>query len=236
MYTRLTAPESAQLLTGKLRACEPFLHLRYGDGAIECMAGHPGGTRDGEKYTPALAAALKTAWDAAIGPNVYIGDWLSASFDDRSRHAMYEAQYAALVGNPAARQWIHFEALLLMRESAELIEFYHALKMDRRKKLIMGPMPGAAKMLGAQHLATPMTHDLHAYFLNGAPRLWDQDFEVLLYGAGMAGQVQVVECWKRHPERTYINLGSGLDPLFRGKTRQQQIDTRRARLIFKGLM
>lgn len=236
MYTQLTAAASAQLLTAKLKAGEPFLHLRYGDGALECMAGHPGGTRDGERYTPELARALREAWDCAVGPNVFVGDWLSASFDESSAHAVYNDQYERLVGDSSLRSWIHFEALLLMPETQALMRFYRTLKDDRRKKLVMGPMLGVAKMLGAKYLATPMRPDLHAYFVNGAPRLWDRDFDVLIYGAGMAAQPHVVECWRRHPERTYINLGSGLDPLFRGQTRQQQIPVRRARLIFKGLM
>jgi hypothetical protein len=236
MYAKLGATASLELLSSMLRDRAPFLFLRYGDGALECMAGHPGGTRDGEKYTPELALALLKAWVEAQGSNVFVGDWLSASFDARTRHTAYESEYMKLVGDPELRRWVHFETLLLMRESPQLLEFYRLLKRDRRKKLVMGPSRGAAKMLGAAYLETPMRPDLHAYFMNGAPRLWDQDFEILLYGAGMAAHPQVVDCWKRFPERTYINLGSALDPLFRGNTRQQQIPVSKARVLFKALL
>jgi hypothetical protein len=236
MYTQLTPRASAALFTGMLEERKPFLHLRYGDGAMECMNGHAGGTCDGEVYSDDLAIALQDAWNTAHGPNVYIGDWLSASFTDRTFHTAYGEDYCHLVGDPSTRNWVHFEALLLQHESTELLGFYRALKQDRRKKLYLGPMPAGAKMLNAEHQMTPMVSRLHAHFLDGAPKLWNLDFDVLIYGAGMAAQPQVVECWKRYPERTYINLGSALDPLFRGKTRQQQIDPWRARSIFRELM
>src|SRR6185437_9523310 len=162
-YTSLSADESAEVLTRKIRRQEPFFFVRYGDGAIECISGKQGMTCDREQYSPQLAAELNLAWKALMKGSrthsVYVGDWLSASFDATSEHARYAEEYASLVseGSP---EFLHFEALLLMRESEPLLDFYRAVKSDPRRKVFMGPREcaGAAKMLGARHVVTPMAH------------------------------------------------------------------------------
>lgn len=245
-YTDLSADQSASLLTSMLVAREPFFFVRYGDGALECMAGRSGMTCDKEQYSLTLGAQLLMAWESLMSatmrpgqtPQVYVGDWLSASFDRASEHARYAQHYAELVAD-AKPEFVHFEALLLMRESPQLVNFYRTVKEDSRKKLYMGPAEnaGAAKMLGAEHLVTPM-QNLYGHVDRLAADLVDiRDFEVLLYGAGMAGNIPAVKCWEANPERTYINLGSALDPLFgRGKSRRQQIPVERAKKLFKELL
>lgn len=238
-YATRSADESAAFLAGKLRAQEPFFFVRYGDGALECMMHHRGMTCDREFYTEKLAAELWTAWQVlSRGQNVFVGDWLSASFDAGSLHARYEWDYAKLLGKWKP-EFLHFEALLLMRESAELVDFYRAVKEDPRKKLYMGPVEcrGAAAMLGAEHLVTPM-HDLLGHVDRLTKELEQREFDVLLYGAGMAGNIPAVRNWWKHQQhRTYINLGSAMDVLFmRHKTRRQQISPERARVLFKELL
>ncbi|HXI88461.1 MAG TPA: hypothetical protein VNH18_14715 [Bryobacteraceae bacterium] len=236
--TSLDADESARVLTDKIFRQEPFFFVRYGDGALECINGHSGCTVDREFYSKELGIELFAAWQHLMhGQHIYVGDWLSASFDAGSRYARYETQYAQLIGK-ASPAWLHFEALLLMRESDALVDFYRAIKADERRKLYMGPEgnAGAARMLGATHLITPMQglfEECESLFLKLADFY---EFDVLLYGAGMAGHIPVVKCWQRFPERTYINLGSALDPLFRGRSRRQQITPERARILFKDLL
>ena len=235
-----SADESATILAAKLRAREPFFFVLFGDGAIECMSHRKGMTCDREPYTEALGAELLVAWlmlKCRSGGRVLVGDWQSASFDGSSEHARYAEEYALMLEGWQP-EMLHFESLLLMRESAALVDFYRAVKEDPRKKLYMGPVEcgGAAKMLGAEHLPTPM-HDLFGHVGRLTRELERKPFDVLLYGAGMAGNIPAVRSWVAHPERTYINLGSGIDPLFFGrKTRRQQISPERARVLFKELL
>lgn len=244
-YTSLTADQSASVLTSMLIAKEPFFFARFGDGFLECVSGKKGQTCDREQYSEELGGRLLIAWFALMAaatnpgasPQVYIGDWLSASFDSSSEHARYAEQYSQLIGH-AKPIFLHFEALLLMRESQDLVNFYRAVKRDPRKKLYMGPAEnaGAANMLGCEHLVTPMS-SLFGHVDRLTTDLIDiRDFDVLLYGAGMAGNIPVVRCWEAHPERTYINLGSALDPLGRGKSRWQQIAVDRAKRMFRELV
>jgi hypothetical protein len=237
MHTSLTADQSAWLLTGRIRERLPFFFLRYGDGAMECMRGDSGQTCDGEGYSPTLGLALLRVWESVKhGENVYLGDWLSATFDDSKPDTRYATLYRALVGS-VPRNWLHFEALLLMRESAPLVDFYRAVQDDPRRKLYMGPAThaGAALMLRAEFLDVPMGGLFHWADALGE-YLAQNDFEILLYGAGMAGNIPVARCWERFPERTYIHLGSALDPLFDRRTRRQQIQPARARYMFRHLL
>lgn len=229
------ADDSARILTEKLQRREPFFYIRYGDGLIECIHGLGSQTCDGEVYSKPLGADLKAAWDAIVGaPNVFIGDWQTASFDATSEHARYRDLYSKMLGSH--RALLHFEALLLMRESQALVDFYKAVKADPRKKVLLGPerQAAAAKLLGCQHIMTPM-RNLYAQIRSVEQQLAEADFEVLLYGAGMAGNIPVVNTWKRHPERTYIHLGSALDPLCGVKSRRQQLSTAQIVRMFNGI-
>lgn len=234
----LTADESAVILTTKVRAGLPFFFVRYGDGALECLAGRDSMTRDGERYSLPLGDQLADCWRALMQrPElVYVGDWQAASFDEKTEHSRYPEQYEAMFegANPTR---IHFEALLLMRNSPELVGFYRAVKQDTRRKLFMGPAwnAGAAKMLGADFLETP-THDLLSHADRLLAELRERPFDVLLYGAGMAGNIPAIRCWELHPERTFINLGSAMDCLFHHRTRNQQLSTAEARQMFKELL
>lgn len=235
MNATLGADDTASFIAAKLRAQEPFSYWRFGDGFIELAIGRTGGTCDGERYAPELRNQLVDCWNALLegGGTVYFGDWLSASFNSARDPARYQREYEHLLSGRVP-QWLHFEALLLMRESEALIDFYRAVRQDPRRKLFMGPVDNAcaAAMLGADHLETPM-RDLIQHTEALTAQLLAAEFDVLLFGAGMAGNIPAVKCWEQHPERTYLHLGSALDPLGRGRSRKQQITPARAQVLFQ---
>ena len=216
IHTLLGIDESAAFLTAKFESREPFLFLRYGDGALECINGLGRGvTADGERYSPELAAKMVQAWYKATGaPGTHVGDWLSASFGS-NRSTEYRAEYARLIGDRKL-DFLHFEALLLTRTSRELHDFYAAVKADTRRKVYLGPHAHAqaARMLGCEHVITPMK-DLLACVDSIYEKLANDPFgfDVLLWAAGMAGTIPVVRLREKFPQRTYINLGSAMDPL-----------------------
>ena len=234
----LSADQSAAFLAEKVRRAEPFFFVRYGDGALECIYRQRGMTCDREEYSKPLGEALLNSWCALMmdPERVYVGDWLSASFDAASEGSRYADLYSALMGEDRPN-FLHFEALLLMRESAALVDFYRVVKADSRRKLFMGPAgnAGAARLLGAEFLEVPM-RGLFTCADALSEELIGREFDVLLYGAGMAGNVCAVRCWEKFPDRTYVNLGSAMDPLFRGRTRRQQLSRDRARLLFRELL
>jgi|GEM_PF-2541641 len=264
-YARLSIDESAGYLTSRLRSRNPFLFVRYGDGALECInrkgIGH---TADGEQYSPELARGMQEAWDRLFAwrpdgsggdaeldywekeqGRIFVGDWLSASFG-ANRSTEYRAEYARLIGG-ARLNFLHFEALLLTRESCELLDFYRAVKADTRRKVYIGPKEhaAAARMLGCEHVVTPMK-DLLASVDSIYEKLANDPFgfDILLWAAGMAGTIPVVKLWEKFPGRTYINLGSAMDPLnpplldgkTRAYTRSGQLTKARALEFFRELL
>lgn len=232
-----SADKSAAIMADHLRNQEPFAYLRYGDGALESIYGGSAGygTCDGEPYAPWLAPKLLKAWtEFASAPGVYVGDWGTASFDGPMTHT---GPWSMLMFGERPR-FLHFEALLLMRESEALVDFYRAVREDPRRKLYMGPErnSGVGEMLNADHLYTPMQDLDQGWVGYTAHVLKESKFDVLLFGAGMAGVLPVVECWKQFPDRTYIHLGSAMDILFRGRSRRQQIPVERARRMFSEML
>lgn len=252
--TRFSADESADILTESLQRKSPFIYVRFGDGALECIFGKVGRTCDGEVYTDNLGAELKRVWSLLFTkPHVYVGDWFSASFDPQSMDGLYKQEYLNLIGSALNQvehrldgslrptyspNWIHFESLLFMRDSTSLIEFYYTVRNDSRKKLLMGPKAwaGAATILKCEFLEIPLSPNLFRSVNDIKLALNGLDFDVLLYGAGMAGNIPVIDLWNSHPERTYINLGSALDPIYRGQTRKQQIPHKRAVEMFESIV
>lgn len=235
-----TADESAVILTDYLKRREPFFFIRYGDGALECIYDpSKRHTCDGELYSKELSEALLDAWVTLQGSDhaVFAGDWQSATFGSGSGDNRERDRWLALTGESPFR-FIHFEALLLMRRSAVLVEFYRTVKTDRRRKVYMGPAKNAAaaRFLNAYHLVTPMVPDLITRVDELLAGLDSFGFEVLLYGAGMAGNVVAVKAFERYPDRTYISLGSALDPLFSEKSRAQQLPKAMLRGMFRGIL
>lgn len=241
-----TADESAAILADHLRRKEPFFYVRYGDGAIECIydearpAPH---TCDGEVYTKTLAEALLSAWTRLeTSPHkVFAGDWQSASFVELGRRNNREKDRWTALTLHAPFEFIHFEALLLMRESRVLVDFYRAVRDDRRRKVYMGPHPQAAQFLRAQWVRTPMVTDLIRQRDEYVLTLQSLNPDVVLYGAGMAGNVIAVDYWDRRlaagmENTTCISLGSAFDPLFGKKSRSQQLPAATLRRMFRGML
>lgn len=238
--TPYSADTSAIILAERVRLQVPTLFIRFGDGAVECILGNHNPktpyTCDGEYYTPELGSALaETIATLHMHPqSVMLGDWRTAeSPGSKPRHI--DAWETLLTPNLWAL--LHFEALLLMRVSDALLKFYRQVRQDRRRKIFIGPADnaGAAKMMHADHLIVP-DRDLFQHVKWIKSRLDYIDPQLVLWGAGMAGNIPVVEHWAEHPDRTYIALGSAMDPLFRGRSRSNQIRQDQAAKLFKELL
>lgn len=235
-----SADASAAILAQRIRLQIATLFIRFGDGAVECILGNHNPktphTCDGEYYSSelglALVETLKTLWKCP--EPVCMGDWRTA--DSRGSRPNHVAAWETLI---APDKWalLHFEALLLMRQSEALVDFYRAVRADKRRKLFIGPASndGAARMLQADHLIVP-DRDLFQHVASIKSRMDCIDPQLVLYGAGMAGNIPVVEHWAEHPDRTYIALGSAMDPLFRGRSRSNQIRQDQAQKLFRDLL
>lgn len=233
--------KSVAMLTADIKAKLPFYFIKLGDAACELILRKlrgVHGTCDGELYTDDLAHKLLGAWlDLRTSRGLYVGDWRTASFSGPNDPSRYDNEYTLLMSGVRGTM-LHFESLLLMRDTPELLAFYRAVRNDNRRKLLLGPAEwfDLAKLLKCKFLIVPMMPNLIDIAPQIAAELKRMNFDVLLYGAGMAGHVAVIDCWKEHPGRTYVNLGSALDPATpRGRTRKQQLRPFDARMFLDRL-
>ena len=238
-----SADASAVILTERIRSQQPTFFARFGDGFVECVNGATNPkfnhTCDGEYYSFELGEALLVALDtlnhADAPESVLWGDWRTA--ESPGSRPQRTKEWEDLI-EPIRRTLLHFEALLLMRMSQPLVDFYRAVRADTRRKLFIGPAAnaGAARMLHTDHLIVPDS-DLLAVTPGILQRMDMLDPQVVLFGAGMAGNIPVVKHWNEHQDRTYIALGSAFDPLFgRGRTRSNQIRRDQAMALFQEML
>ncbi len=219
-----SADASADLLGMMLESQEKGLfYVRIGDGAIELLQGHAGQTCDGESYHHGLAVAVADSIGALKqAPAVFWGDWRGAVGGSRPK---YCAQWEALV-DVNKRMLLHYEALLLMRESRRLVEFYKRARNDKRRKVWVGlgsNSAGAMKMLDCGAAVSLGMGGQFEYIDGIVEQLERLRPEVIHFGGGMAGLVAVVRYWREHPDTACIHLGSALDPLFTGASRGGQL-------------
>lgn len=245
-----SADESVKFLTNKLRNREPFVFTKFGDGDLYWMSGNPVPIAGGETFRPGIDAELRQSARTLAGlPHVYFGDQMtcgSGPYMEREQDLYVRLPYDCdnppfptsghvIVVTPA--RWLHFECLLIHRLSPELLEFYRVLKERREGTLLVsGSHLRLAQMLFAERYCTVDHANAHGEW---EPILDIMDlfkWHTLLLSAGRASKMIAAALALKFPDRTIIELGSALDPLFVGRTRSEQVRPEDAREYFKELL
>lgn len=232
-----TADESAALLAALLLSREAVLFTKYGDAEIRWSLQFGDQQAEGECGTPKLGAALLDAWRVfGKHPHTFMGDWQTASFgvgDETQYPEQWGRMLCALEREPV---WMHYESLLLMRLTPELRDFYRVIATASRNKILIAPkrLAGAANLLRAEHHQIPLQGACSIYE-DVVASLRRADWDVLLFCAGRAAKLIMADLCQEFPERTYIDLGSALDPLFGFQTRSGQVSTGEAWQYFAEL-
>jgi hypothetical protein len=234
----LDADKSAYMLREAVIHHEPFFFARVGDGAIECLKNvRPAGAKtcDGEVYTDELREKLRCAIDTLkSSERVMWGDWRIADIGSEPK---YVDEWVRLI-QPDERALLSPEALLLNRQTEALRSFYSAIRNDGRNKLYVGPARNAegARMMGSEHFIVPEP-DMQRFLGHVEDELVALDYDILLFGAGLAGLCAAVAAFRAHPLRTYIHIGSALDPIgLKPNTRSGQLSPFKARKLLNGLL
>lgn len=255
--------ESTSFLTNKLKNKEPFVFVKFGDGDLYWMAQNPVAIAGGETYRPGIDEELRKAADTLRRlPYVYFGDQLTCASGPylESEQTVFIKQSLEKNGIPFQleefagehvsmqtivpdERWLHFECLLLHRKSAELLEFYRAVKLDGRLKAFIGnwKLTASGIMLNANSSLHSVVHENNAHAekhrIASLVRFYTEAYwDILLLSAGRASKLIAAALAPQFPNRTIIELGSALDPLFIGRTRGEQLDPEVAREFFKDLL
>jgi hypothetical protein len=231
-----SADQSAKILSAKLLAGETFQYVRLGDADVPWMLNRNRGsvTCDGEPWRPGLAADLMGAWRSLChSPAFLCGDLLT--MEDPAAPDV-QCDFLELCHPYPDLQMLHSEALLIHRLSPALRDFYRTLRNVSRRKVFVGPvrLEAAAEFLGADFIAIHSTHahesgemDQTLSMLEGRP------VDIAIVVGGRASKL--LAGWLAVREKTVVELGSALDPLFYGRTRSAQIDPGEARAYFAGM-
>lgn len=233
--------ESCDIMRQHIEDRIPFIFDKVGDGQIESMYGQWAiGRRscDGEVYQPGMFTALWRSWFAlyfaAQRRPVFLGHWHTAGSFGRNNEQFHAEEYGEMLAGAQFR-YLHYEALLIHRSSPALLNLYMAMKLDpRRKAFVTGNLAKAADALRADLVEAPKPEDSADYQPARdalSERLMDYDFVILACG-GLAKLI-LGRMLERGWTGTAINIGSGLDPLYRGKTRSEQIGAGQARADFR---
>lgn len=212
-----------------------FVFTKWGDAEIEWLFGIGGGAAEREVRTPEKANLMMEAWLRFCStPNLWIGDWRQASFGPGG--VQYAAEYARMLSwLQTTTFFVHYETFLMMDTHDELRELYRAIRIDRRRKMLVAPQPlmAATDFLGAEIFHEAAWSDGCDFAVASAMAIIERvpDFKVGLFAAGRASKIMMSLIAKARPDATLIDLGSGLDPLFIGRTRSQQISAEHARLL-----
>lgn len=235
-----SADESAVILTNKLKAHEPFVFTKFGDGDLYWMSETPVPIAGGETYRPGIAAELRqAARTLARLPHVYFGDQMTCGSGPYLQGEQYwYIKWAQ--GEPLPikdSRWLHFECLLIHRLSPELLEFYRVLKERSSHTVFCGGshLRMAMMLLGTAYCSTDV-NNAHCNYAETINILTTPPWDILLLSAGRASKMIAAALASKFSDRTIIELGSALDPLFVGRTRSEQVEPGEAREFFRGLL
>lgn len=109
-------------LISKLQKGEPFKFSRWGDGEWGCMAGWQGENRDGNKYTPELADALK--YILLSSPDYYMGIQYGVLYNPILRDDVFKWMF----DTKYRLNWVNGDILHQASEFGYLGEFVDVLK------------------------------------------------------------------------------------------------------------
>jgi hypothetical protein len=232
-----SADQSAKILTEKLMNRERFIYVRLGDVDVPWMVGRSGidQTCDGEPYRFGIGGDLMVAWHILCRSPFFLCGDLGTMEDPAAIEVQMD--FGSLC---APYPWLHFlhsEALLIHRLTESLRGFYRTMRNHDRPKVLIGPhrVAAAADFLRARFIPI---HSTHAHTPGEMRKIRDQyqflDADIVLLVGGRASKLIAADL--APTDKTVIELGSALDPLFYGRTRSAQIEPLEARAYFSALL
>lgn len=218
---------------------EPFYMVKFNDGEWHAMVGKNGTNCDNHTYSPDLKIDLLESYEY-LNNFAFISDYVTnfCAFDNHQSLAnkigfpvMPFVNFAILHDLPYAGK---IESL-----TPELKNFYLSIRNDKRKKVLIGP-----ERIG-DGVEALLNIDVHVVFplLNGYDNLdviQDNLFKhltdncIILACCGFNSCIIASEVHKWLPNTTFIDVGSGLDPVAFGKTRKSQYTPATLRNEFYG--
>ena len=217
------------VFTHNIRTGRRFNFIKVGDGELDCMRGHGEKNCDGQPYSSELAEHLVWAFTSLCRkPHTFFGDWFASNPPKNvAGYARYQF-FHTLCKQHAVKPCLlrPFELLLPgwgNLAAPSLLGFYAAVQASTRNKVFVGPevLRGACTFIRATaHVVVPKRDAWveHERIIKEAVNAAGRQAIVVL-ACGPMSPVVANHVLNASPASTVLDVGSGFDPLFIGRTR-----------------
>ena len=209
-----------------------FTYTKFGDGEIICMEKKfPIGQTncDYQIYSNELGDKLiESLVYFSDMPFVYIGEW---DFD------LYQDVFNKILDEHNVNLKYTSYKLLLHIIGADiqtLKKFYFTIKNKPVRKVYVCPekLNDVKSFLDCDVINVPEKNAYSEYDII-KEKLLSSEYDIYMYSAGLLSKVLIKDIMQKHPNKTHIDIGSGLDNLFIGETRDKQIEKETLRAIYE---
>lgn len=237
-------------MTDKIINHVNFSLVRFGDGEFFCMQKKKGHNCDKHPYSNELGDKLIASFEYLKKlKNVYFGEWgdQPGSFGTPQNVAPQKNyknpvfQYQLKLFENADLKLVNFEILQNNTLFQEKHTFYKTIKESKRKKIYVGPytkLKGIEKFLNLDSFITiPEVNSFEKY--DNILNLIKGEIEdncIVLFSAGMPCECYINDILLINDKITCLDIGSGMDAMFHGVTREGQQERDVCRDFYKELL
>lgn len=214
------------LFTDNIRNKKPFIFTKFGDGEIICMCKRyyvdaPMTNCDNQSYSDELSQKLINAAIYFSGmPDVYIGEW------------NFDTHYTPIFNDFLSNNYIVFNYVpydIILHTSGKNIEdlklFYTEISKSNSKKVyICCEKNNSAKTFLNCDIINVKSSEAYDDYEKIKKALIENKYDIYLYSCGLMSKPLIKDISEAHINTTHIDIGSGLDNLFNGITRANQIE------------
>jgi len=211
---------------------EPIKLVKFNDGELNAIIGKRGSNCDNHAYDKSLQKELQLAYS-------YLYD--RAYFSEYSLVHRYSTVWGRVLSKLPKPEKVFNDNLLLHNiegfRNNLLPYIYRAIRVSTQPKILVAPKRiNAEDFLKTQHrVNVPLVNafkDIGSIIKQCVDHATTIDKPLFLLCCGFASCILTKEITEANPNATIIDIGSGLDPLFPGCTRKDQISQLTARGLY----
>jgi hypothetical protein len=233
--------KTLDLWSSKIIKKDNFSFIKFGDGEFFCMMGIEGENCDNHPYSKELGDKLYDAWYSFNKySNIYIAEWAGHKPEMDLKSDSEKFQYELISKTELKVNFVNYEIVLQNTLSEQKYNFYKTIKNSNRKKIFVGPkrLFGVKEFLNIDILIeVPLINGFSEYE-NILSEIKNniQDDAIYMFCSGMMSKSLIKNILDINNKSTCLDIGSGLDSIFVGQTREGQIPNNIVRDYYKELL
>ena len=220
--------KTLEIWTEKIKRCENFSFIKFGDGELRCMMGCEGGDQE-YLYYKELAQKLHAAWYFFnTKENIYIAKWNDHKPGMDGTTDTERFLNDLISGTNVGVDFVNFEILLQNTLTKQKFDFYKTIKASKRKKIYVGPgriLPGIKGFLNTDLAIEAPYPDTFRYYDKVLEWTLKEacDNSIIMLSVGPVANLLIHDLVRYNPNITCLDMGSALEPLTFVNTREGQL-------------